>query len=790
VVTLLWFAIGAPSAFAQTSTWNTGNGAWSAPGNWTGGVPGSTSDVVIGLTTFNFGSPVLDVNTTVNTLNLGAQASLTFNKLSSLAVNGATTLGGQTNVNEGTLTLDGAAENFGTINLTTQTTTFNGHTVILGEGFLNGTGTLGNAGTIQGAGDVSVAISNLGTIQATDNSNPLTLSGNVTNGGVIQGNLGTIALGGGTVSGGILKGSFSSNGGTINHAQLGTITTLTSPGTSFFLTSSSTLGIQGTVTNAGGTSLGTGSTLNGGGTATLVNSSGQVIQGNGNNTIIGMNISNAGGILLGGGGGLTLNGVLVNGGVVSGQFTPLNGTTVSNAELGSTGTPGSFTLTGGSTLGVQGLVTIGQAVTLGNGVTLNGGGTATLSNPVSITGNGATLIGMNVNNVGTMTGAGAGITLNGVSVNGGILNGLFTPLNGTTIANAQLGSGTPFTLPDGSTLALRGDVTVGPGLTLGSGVTLNGGGQTTLFNTNGSFITGNGATITGMNINNTGNLIGVGAGLTLNAVSLNGGFLNGQLTTLNGTTVANAQLFDLSLTSGSILALEGTVTQIGQFTNAGTLLVNSGATLNNTSLAFGGTSISYIQTAGHTIVDGTIGIGGPAVQLQGGILSGTGAVNSGLVNVGGIVQPGDGGAPGTLFVTSYEQQSGAIFNELIGSSGNGELRSGIGSITLDPGAVLDIDLLNGFIPTDGETFDIMEAPELSGTFANGPTAGFQMDGFNWTIAYDTNDIVLDAVSEVNGGGTGGGGTTVPEPSSFLPLFAGVVVLFAGVNWRNRVRAAC
>jgi PEP-CTERM motif-containing protein len=85
----------------------------------------------------------------------------------------------------------------------------------------------------------------------------------------------------------------------------------------------------------------------------------------------------------------------------------------------------------------------------------------------------------------------------------------------------------------------------------------------------------------------------------------------------------------------------------------------------------------------------------------------------------------------------------------------------------------------------------MEAANLSGTFSNAPTAGFQMDGFNWTIAYDSNAIVLDAGSAVNGGGGGnGGGTTAPEPPSFLLLLAGVAALVAATIRRNRARAAC
>jgi hypothetical protein len=798
LLALTLLAILAPSAVGHTSTWNGGPGSWSDAGNWTGGVPASTSNVIIGPPPGPFGSPTLDVNSTVNTLNLGMEGILTFGFASSLTVNGAATLVGDTNVDLSSLTLNGASTNFGTINLSTETIIFKGHTITVGEGFINGTGTLANAGTIQGAGNISVAITNEGVVEATDPNNPLILSGNVINTKIIEGIGGMIALDGGTVTAGILEGNFSSNGGTIKDAQLGAVTTVTTIGIPFNLVAGSTLSLQDTVFNSGGVTLGSGSTVNGGGAATLV-TNGSIdnplpVSGNGA-TLVAMNVNNAGGTLLGSGaGGLTLNGVLVTGGVLEGQFTTLNGTTFNNAQLGNTG--GSFNLTDGSTLALQGTVTTGGAVTLGSGVTLTGNGTGTLNNFTTITGNGATLTGLNVNNVGTITGLGAGITLNGVSLDGGglssgVLNGLFTPLNATTIANSQLGSGaTSFTVPDGSTLALRGTMLLGANLSLGSGTTLNGGGLTSLTNFTGSPLTisGNGATLIGMNINNgaADTLTGTGAGLTLNGVGVTGGFLSGQFTTLNGTTVTNAILDSFNLTTGSTLSLEGAITQNGSFTNAGTLLIDKGATLNNPG------TTSYVQTAGHTIVDGTIGVGSPAVQLQGGILSGTGAVFSGLVNVGGNVQPGDGGAPGTLFTASYEQESGATFDELIGASGNGTLFAEGSNITLDPGALLNIDLLNGFTPADGETFTVMLALQVSGRFANAPTTGFQMDGLDWTIAYNANDVVLDAVSAVKGGGggNGGGGTTAPEPSSFLLLLGGVAALVADVNRRNRIRAAC
>ena len=34
-------------AYGQTTTWNDGNGDWNTPGNWSGGVPNSTTSAII-----------------------------------------------------------------------------------------------------------------------------------------------------------------------------------------------------------------------------------------------------------------------------------------------------------------------------------------------------------------------------------------------------------------------------------------------------------------------------------------------------------------------------------------------------------------------------------------------------------------------------------------------------------------------------------------------------------------------------------------------------------------------
>lgn len=81
---------------------------------------------------------------------------------------------------------------------------------------------------------------------------------------------------------------------------------------------------------------------------------------------------------------------------------------------------------------------------------------------------------------------------------------------------------------------------------------------------------------------------------------------------------------------------------------------------------------------------------------------------------------------------------------------------------MDPGSQLNIDLLNGFTPFVGEKPFMLMDFRMSGTFASAPTTGFVMDGFNWTIACNANDNVLDAGSPVTTAPT-------PEPSSRIEV---------------------
>jgi hypothetical protein len=124
--------------------------------------------------------------------------------------------------------------------------------------------------------------------------------------------------------------------------------------------------------------------------------------------------------------------------------------------------------------------------------------------------------------------------------------------------------------------------------------------------------------------------------------------------------------------------------------------------------------------------------------------------------MGGTTLPGASGTPGVLAIAgNYQQASSGVMDELIGAGAHGVLdvkgAAGLGS------GALSITLLGGFDPV-GDKFDILNYESFSGTFSNGTS--FVADGYDWTLNYGKNDVVLAAVAET------------PEPSTPVLLFFG------------------
>lgn len=206
----------------------------------------------------------------------------------------------------------------------------------------------------------------------------------------------------------------------------------------------------------------------------------------------------------------------------------------------------------------------------------------------------------------------------------------------------------------------------------------------------------------------------------------------------------------------------GTVNNMGTINNLGTIN-NSGTFANSGAVTISGvlnTSASYTQTAGSTLVDGTLSAtGGAIVNIQGGALGGTGTIN-GNVEMAGIITPGDPGVPGKLTILgNYEQTGTGILEELIGPSSHSFLDVS-GDVALDSGSTLDIMLLDGYDPL-GQTFEIVDYSSLAGEFAN--SSSFWDDGYLWDVSYGRNQLDVTAVS-------------TPEPKSLPFLFIGLAAL--------------
>jgi len=152
---------------------------------------------------------------------------------------------------------------------------------------------------------------------------------------------------------------------------------------------------------------------------------------------------------------------------------------------------------------------------------------------------------------------------------------------------------------------------------------------------------------------------------------------------------------------------------------------------------------------------------------RGSTLAGTGTISGNVTN-GGKVSPGSAGAPGMLTVVgNYSQAQYATLMIQLASANSGEfgVLNVLGIANLS--GQLDPVLLNGFVPTVGETFTFLNYGAVNGTlFMFNPNIDNLPE--HWEVSYFPTHAILAVVA---------GNVSVPDQgSTFVLLTLGLLAL--------------
>jgi hypothetical protein len=198
--------------------------------------------------------------------------------------------------------------------------------------------------------------------------------------------------------------------------------------------------------------------------------------------------------------------------------------------------------------------------------------------------------------------------------------------------------------------------------------------------------------------------------------------------------IATTQTTPVATTTLSI-ANSGSVDQTGGTTTVlQTMTVDAGGTYTLS----GGT-----LDAGTIDVDGTFSFVGGTLSVD--------ELQGDLTNTGGLLSPGN--SPGLTAITGdYDQQiAGALLIELAGLNAVSEYDQVQVGGTATLGGTLDVDLLYGYVPVLGDSYDILLAEVVAGTFGTTllPTLG---PGLAWSLQYlvdaiGTTDVVRLSVQQ-------------------------------------------
>ncbi|MBB3257759.1 filamentous hemagglutinin [Paraburkholderia bannensis] len=742
---------------------------------------------------------------------------------------GKLVLAGQTNASGNIVAnATGGIDNTGTtyaqqnVNLTTSGALTNSGTVaaqqntIASAGSVSSTGTLAagvnNDGSLAQSGDLNVNASGAVTASGRNvaGGNASVSGASVNLAGATNSANGTLSL---TANGGDLNlsGATTTAGGTLNASASATLTNdnaamssggaqtitagaLSNRGGQIVSGSTLTENIAGATNNQGGTMQATGALAsssgsldNSGGTIAslnadgvslataglLNNGAGGSIDGNGDVTLQGSQIANAGSItevqtLI-----ARAAQTLFNSGTfaANGAVSLAAGTTLTNTSTQSGGTlalsAATFDNSGGSasagqfTLHAASLVNHGGTITqTGTGaMTLDVTGTLDNSNGGTFQTNSTDLAlapGTLDNDGGTITHAGSGA----LTVDAGNGAGSISNVAGTIVSNGTV------VLQGGALNNTAGSVSGQNGLT----ATVAG----TLVNTNGKLLSNADTGITSGALNNSGGQIGAGTNETISTGSLtnNGGSIVAPNLTLTGTTLDNSggdiEANQLSLTAANFTNHSGTITQYGAsamgFNVSGTFDNSNGGTLQTNSTDFtlapgalnndggsildagtgtltikpGNGSGSFSNVGGRIISAGAIAAQAASLNNANGVLAAKGAMNANfagdvnntqgsirslsslslsdggtLTNTNGQIQAGTGATGNTSDTSTLTVQAGSVNNTsgLVSNLGTGDTTVQGGSQTVNSGGVITG---NGAVKVDTSALSNTQNGEISG----------------------------------------------------------------------------
>jgi len=171
--------------------------------------------------------------------------------------------------------------------------------------------------------------------------------------------------------------------------------------------------------------------------------------------------------------------------------------------------------------------------------------------------------------------------------------------------------------------------------------------------------------------------------------------------------------------------------------------------------------------AGEMTIRNDLVTNGGTVSVQEGNLSGIGPITGDVNNSGGTISPGN--SPGVLEIDGdYTQgDDGGLLIEIAGSERGVEhdLLDVSGLVTL--AGSLEVQLLDGFDPSRGNHFDILDAGTLIGSFAE-----IQLPALVEGLGWDTSALYIDGSLAV-----------VPEPATGSILL--LVTLLCASQIRRR-----